>query len=136
MACIYLLNSRGGPQSFDLTSHILYPIIVREGLFKKVKKWISHCILKSCVEEFQGFFSSQEANFFAKWLVFTEVLILTSHIFIQLQLPPTIRPIRPPIRPIRPPIRPWIRLIIPLFIPIRPPIRLIRPLIRPIRPLI
>ena len=27
-------------------------------IFKKVKKWIYHCIFKSCAEGFKGFFSS------------------------------------------------------------------------------
>ena len=27
-------------------------------IFNNVKKWISHCIFKSCVEWFKGFFSS------------------------------------------------------------------------------
>ena len=61
-------------ESIFLIKHYMITILKHFGafqpIFNKVKKWILHCIFKSCAEGF-GFFSSEEANFFAKWLVFT-----------------------------------------------------------------
>ena len=51
MACIYLLNSRGGPQSFDFDITYLYPIIVTPYVLAtfKVYPWYVSLFVKSSI---------------------------------------------------------------------------------------
>ena len=81
LSCVFrlgdFLRSKIESESIFLTKYYIITILKskkleRFGLYlTNSKKWISHCIFKSCAEGFRVLFSSQEANFFAHWLVFT-----------------------------------------------------------------
>ena len=66
LSCVFWLGhfprSKIESESIFLIKSYIFSILnfffgAFRSIFKKVKKWISHCIFKSCAEGFRGFFS-------------------------------------------------------------------------------